>query len=395
MPPSCFGYNDASASASVQNGSPPFEIAWQPSGQVGDSVSGLSAGSYTVYAVDAAGCTVQDYVTIVSPLPILMDFQVHNALCTDSSSGYIEFAGAQGTPPYLFAWSTGDTLPDNVDLTGLAAGTYSVTVSDASGCMLDSTVTLGEPTPMTLTFDPYPASCEIASNGWDTVYAEGGTPVYNYLWSTVPQTIGGLAVNMMPGTYYVTVTDANGCSAMDSTVIGALPLFVVDATDSINIIRDYGGIVQVTEDTVAIFGYQWSPLAGLADPYAPYTFAMPDSTTTYTVTVTDINTGCQASDTVIVFVSPNPYVYVPNAFSPNADDRNDLFFPIPGDGVTIESFRIYNRWGELVFNGDWIIGWDGRRNGKLCTMDAYVYVCEFIIPDGTRKVKYGNVTLVR
>jgi len=395
QPASCYGVPDGSVAALVQNGTVPYQFAWTPAAGDTSALPAVAGGSYYVLVTDLNGCTAVGGTVVDQPLPLALDFQTHDAKCNGSSDGYIEFAAAQGTAPYTFLWSNGTALSSDEDLTGLAAGSYTVTATDASGCTVDSSVTVGEPTPLTASLGALPASCEVANNGKDTAYASGGTPGYNYVWNTVPQTVGLLAENLHPGTYSVTVTDAHNCAFVDSNVVIGLPVFAVHASASAEMIRGYTALVSVSLDTFGSFNYEWSPLIDAVDPYSPNTVVMPDSTTTFTVMVTNTETGCQNSDTVVITVTPNPYVHVPNAFSPNGDGMNDMFHPIPGDGVKIKSFRVFDRWGESVFNDDWFPGWDGRFKGKASPLGIYTYYCEFTIPDGTLKVKQGTVLLLR
>jgi gliding motility-associated-like protein len=397
---SCFGVSDGIAIATTTNGLAPLTYSWTTNtgfttGITGDSAMNIPGGTYYVSVTDYNSCTATGNVTVVQPLPILLDFQIHNTKCYGSSDGYIEFAAAQGTSPYTFVWSTGATLGDNIDLMGLASGPYSVTVTDASGCTLDSLMNVGQPDPLGINFGSYPASCDIAHDGIDSAFAYGGTPDYNYVWNTVPQTIGYVANNLGVGTYTVTVTDANNCVAIDSSYVVGFPVFGVDATADVELVRGFMTALSVTADTLSFFTYSWAPQESVMDPYTYMTYVKPDSTTTYTVTVTDIGTGCFNTDTVVVTVTPNPYVHIPTAFSPNGDDRNDMFYAFPGDGVTIKSFRVYDRWGNLIFNGDWFPGWDGRHKGKASPMGVYVYVCEYTLVDGTASVAKGSVTLLR
>ena len=114
-----------------------------------------------------------------------------------------------------------------------------------------------------------------------------------------------------------------------------------------------------------------------------------------TVYSTNANTGCVASDDLVITVLPNEDVFIPNAFSPNNDLVNNTIFPILGNGVQLASFKIYNRWGLKVYDGIDKFGWDGYYNNDLQEIGVYSYYCEYFIIDGTRKRKQGTILLMK
>ncbi len=150
-----------------------------------------------------------------------------------------------------------------------------------------------------------------------------------------------------------------------------------------------------------ISAYNWTPPLTLSCADCPTPVATPKSTTKYTVTATDIY-GCNNSNEVTVIVVCNDKnFFIPNTFSPNNDGNNDVFYP-RGSGVArVQSMRIFNRWGELVFQrsnfaaNDPSLGWDGTYKGRKAEIDAYVYVIELICENSVVIPYKGNVTLIR
>jgi gliding motility-associated-like protein len=124
-------------------------------------------------------------------------------------------------------------------------------------------------------------------------------------------------------------------------------------------------------------------------------------TTTYVVTVAD-SFGCPASDSVTIHLfCDNNQLFLPNCFTPNGDGKDDVFYP-RGKGVSIvKSFRIYNRWGELLFERDNINvndasnAWDGSYNGGTPRPDVYVYVVDALCENGQPISVKGDVTIIR
>ena len=150
-----------------------------------------------------------------------------------------------------------------------------------------------------------------------------------------------------------------------------------------------------------ITNYLWTPGTDLTCTDCPQPTAGPRFTTTYKVEVTDSN-NCRASSSIIVRTVCNEQNYfIPNTFSPNGDGQNDVFYPRGTQLNRIQSMRVFNRWGELVFekknfnaNAKYE-GWDGRVKGVPGQMDTYVYIIEVICENAQVIALKGNVTLIR
>jgi len=141
--------------------------------------------------------------------------------------------------------------------------------------------------------------------------------------------------------------------------------------------------------------YSWSPSTGLSDPNSENPLATPESTTTYTVTVTTA-IGCVFTDEVTVIVSTDALVGVPNAFSPNEDGINDGFTIIVRGQLASYNLQVYNRWGETIFqSNDFTNSWNGNIEGDAQPMGAYVYVLNYTDLNGESFMQQGNFTLVR
>ena len=146
------------------------------------------------------------------------------------------------------------------------------------------------------------------------------------------------------------------------------------------------------------YTYQWSPTETMATPNLPSSTVTPDATTTYTVSVTD-TFGCTRTATVTVIVTPvvcdNPFVFIPNSFTPNGDGNNDILY-VRSDILDECYFVIYDRWGEKIFETvDQNIGWDGKYKQKECQRGTYDYYFKGKCKDGDTLELKGNVTLIR
>ena len=211
---SCNGGSNGSASITVSGGTAPYTYSWSPTGGTAATATGLSAGVYIVTVTDFNSCTTTRTVTITQPTAVSGTTVVTNVSCNGSSNGSINLTPTGGTAPYTFNWGGGITTEDR---TGLAAGTYTVTITDANGCTRIVNATVTQPSVLIATPSSTNVSCNGGTNGSASVNVTGGTPGYTYLWSngaTTPS-VNGLAA----GTYTVIVTDANGCQTSQAIVI--------------------------------------------------------------------------------------------------------------------------------------------------------------------------------
>ncbi|MGF2412993.1 MAG: PKD domain-containing protein, partial [Ferruginibacter sp.] len=195
------------------------------------------------------------------------------------------------------------------------------------------------------------------------------------------------------------VTNSTGCAdTVEQTVI-VYPLPVIDAGP--DKILGVGSSVGITPTGSVVVDYLWTPATALSCTNCYNTIASPKNTTTYNIKVTDGN-GCINTDNItIIVVCNNKNVFIPNTFSPNNDGVNDWFYPRGTGLFAIRSIRIFNRWGEMVFQkanlfpNDQFAGWNGRYNGKLLTTDVYTYIIE-IVCENSEVISYkGNISLIQ
>lgn len=206
------------------------------------------------------------------------------------------------------------------------------------------------------------------------------------------------------GEYIVTLVTSNLLNCRDTTTKNILVPPTPEITVTENPVIPVGtGITLPVSYSENIAQYIWTPPTRLSCTDCPTPFANPVSTTTYKVTVEDIY-GCQASKDITVTVVCNQENYfVPNTFSPNGDGKNDIFAP-RGKGIfRVNSMKIFNRWGELIFEKRNFMandrspsgGWDGTYKGKPAQQDVYVYIIEFVCDNGQIVPFKGNVMLIR
>ncbi len=295
----CNGGADGSINLSVSGGTAPYSFNWDNAPDVEDP-SGLAAGTYNVTVTDANGCTKTASATITQPMPISLTSTVVNVKCNAGNDGSINLTVAGGTAPYAFNW---DNAPDVEDPSGLAAGTYIVTVTDANGCTKTASATITQPTPVNLTSTVVNVKCNGGNDGSINLTVTGGTAPYTFNWDNAPdvEDPSGLAA----GTYNVTVTDANGCTKTASATIDENS--TIDILTSATNVKCNGGkdgsINLSVSGGTAPYSFNWDNAPDVEDPSGL-------AAGTYNVTVTDSN-GCKKTASVAI-TQPTPLILTSN-----------------------------------------------------------------------------------
>ncbi len=282
---SCNGYADGGMTVTPTGGTTPYTYAWN-NGATTTSIVGIVAGTYTVTITDANGCTTTNNETITQPTAVVASTVIDsNISCNGSYDGGMTASATGGTSPYLYAWNNGATT---ASVTDLVAGTYSVTITDNSGCTSTSSGTVTQPVLLiAATVVDNNSACG-NSNGGATASATGGTAPYTYAWSNTATTAS--IAGVLAGTYSVTVSDNSGCTATSAVTItttaGVSASVVIDNNVNCNAAFD-GAMTASGTDGATPYTYAWSngattaSLTGLAAG-------------TYTVTMTD-NNGCTST----------------------------------------------------------------------------------------------------
>jgi gliding motility-associated-like protein len=332
-----------------------------------------------------------DAIDLCSPVPINL-----NSFTNGTASNFI--------------WSTNSLFTDTLNfdfsdslfvLNDPQAGYYYVQVSNSECALIDSVL---------LSF----TSSDLILNGGNnlclgdqtTLSATNTNPTisFNYVWTPITGIIGSntsssiVVQPLFSQYYYLSAASSNGCFVEDSIFI------LVSVINPASVLASASEYIVVPGATVVLSGlpnslpnYSWSPTTGLSSPNSQETNALIQESTIFTLTVSDGI--CTRSDTVQIkvyeIICEEPYVFIPNAFSPNGDDNNDVLFV---RGIFIEKmiFRIFDRWGELVFESENPqIGWDGTFRGKKLDPDVYDFYLDVTCYNGLKSITKGNVTLMK
>ena len=284
----CNSASTGSVDLTVTGGTSPYNYIWS-TGATTQDVGNLAAGTYTVTVNDAngsaAGCTATATVTITQPPALARSTTQVDVLCNGASTGSIDLTVNGGVTPYSYSWSNGSTAQD---INGLAAGSYSVTITDANGCTATASVTINQPSAVQTSSTQVDVLCHGASTGSVDLSVTGGTSPYTYLWSTGTTTED--ISNLSAGTYTVTVNDANGSTAGCATTTSftiTQPPALTGSTSQVDILcngSSTGSIDLTVNGGVTPYSYSWSNGATAQDINGL-------AAGTYSVTITDAN-GC-------------------------------------------------------------------------------------------------------
>jgi len=378
---SCAGLTDGEIFLAATGGLAPysFSIDGAPF-QVTGSFTGLSAASYVIEVMDDNGCIADTTLEIIEPLPFSATIDnTDDVTCFAGNDGAIYVTLAGGTEPYNVIWSgpSGWTA-STPDITGLAEGTYSLTVDDLNGCASYSFIeVITQPDEIVITsavlsdFGGYGVMCPESADGSITVSVTGGTPPLALLWNGPDGFVSTLeSISFLTaGTYTLTITDGNGCmhthdyilTAPDAMVLTSVtePASCPDKSDGsidLTVTGGSGTLIYLWDNGVTTQDLSGIPAGD------------------YTVTVTDIN-GCTQELTVTVGVTGINCLRIYEIITPNGDGRNDTWQLRNAELYPNAEVFVYSRWGKLVYHSrNATDEWDGTYNGKILPNDSYHYV---------------------
>lgn len=306
--PTCYGNSNGSIDLTVSGGVSPFTYSWSNSATTED-VTGITAGTYSVIATGSNGCAdTLANIIVTDPPEITMTTASSPATCNGAFDGSASVNAFGGTGTLTYSWSplggTNDTA------TGLAAFTYTCTITDANNCSVNQTVTVTEPPQLTATSTQSDVSCFGGANGYAVSVPAGGTAPYTYAWNTVPAQTTDTATALTAGTYSCTVTDTNGCTVIQTIQItepGVITTLVTGTNNTCG--GDSAGTALVSASGgTGSYSYSWNTTpAQLTDS------ATGLAAGTYICTITDSN-NCVVLDSVTITAPP---ILVTNSTSQN------------------------------------------------------------------------------
>jgi gliding motility-associated-like protein len=352
----------------------------------------LSTTNYTLTVTNNNNCTSTDIVTVsvTNPPTITVSNNGYDTMCIGTQKQL--FAGGATN----YSWQPSNSLNNNTNATVLAkptnTTTYTITASDNFGCSTTTT--------LQLQVMPLPIITIVGDNqictGNTTILTYGGADTYLWQPSNGLTPLGTEVIKASPNvttTYTLIGADAWACSSSMAFKIE------VDEVPQLQILKSNDINCQNKQCTITATGaqnYTWTPNNYLNTDAGPTVIAAPISNITYTLTAT--NGACQATDSISINVTSKLPVqlFVPNAFSPNDDDINICFKPKITGKFDTYNLKIFNRWGQLVFNTNSPEQcWYGEANGQVLSLiETYQYI--LVIEDGCTPIKKaGDITLIK
>ncbi len=379
---------------SIPNGT----YVWQD-GTTNPVYTVTETGTYTVI-VNNNGCEASEDVFVNYAINPGVEFETTDVDCFYDTDGQIEAVVATGGNSITYEWENGSSDADQYNL---APGDYDVTITNEYNCVYETTLTVGSPPPIVYEMAQDDVECPGDSDGWITINGTDGG-IAPYLYGILGEELidEPILSDLPGGTYEVAVQDANGCIVTETIQIYEPPAVTVDAGE--NKVIQLGDSVQINGSVAPVTNQviEWTPYDSLRCTDCIRPFASPTYQTTYTLTVHDSITGCTLRDTMLIIVEKPRNVFIPNAFSPNGDGANDVIFINADESVRkVNYFRIYNRWGELLYSADNFqpndpnYGYDGKLKGKFLNPQVLVYIAELEFVDDVVKTYQGDVTLIR
>ena len=308
---SCFAGNDGTATAVTSGGTGAFTYSWNTVPvQTTALAGGLTFGTYTVTVKDANNCTKTASATITQPTQINLQTGSTNADCS-MATGSAWVVATGGNPGYTYSWNT-NPVQTNDTIYNLLSGVYTVAVTDQNNCTSQTVVTVTNASGVIASvLSVTDVTCHGDSTGSASILASSGSLPYTYSWSPSGDTSASIS-GAIAGVYNVSVTDSNNCVASLVITIDEPPALIVSAGNDVQLCL--GDTVQLGSSPTAFggvppYGYLWSPSTGLSSDTSENPLCHASSTTSYIVSVTDLN-GCQSDSSVTVLVNPLPAVPV-------------------------------------------------------------------------------------
>lgn len=374
----CFGQSTGSVEVSISGGVAPYQYLWT-SGPGSAVLSGLPAGDYALTATDANGCSTAVQFTITQPPALTLQATVDSTSC-NSTTGGISIQAQGGTAPWNFAWSGGQ---NTAEVAGLPPGAHTITVTDASGCLVQETFLLapgGSPALESAVITP--VRCFGATDGSIAVTINGGVVPYQYNWPDGPG--GAVRPGLPAGDYTLTVTDVNGCSTTALFTVTQPTLLSLQAqVDSTSCNSTTGSVSTQAQGGTAPYVFAWS-----GGQNTPVVTGLPPGA--HTVTVSD-NNGCQVQETFLLTPGGSPVL------------ENAAVTPVRCFGGNDGRIEVNINGGVTPYQYNWSAGsgnWElpdlpaGQYMLTVTDANACSVTAQFSVPEPAEVVVSAGVTPV-
>lgn len=392
----CNGGSNGSITVNVSGGNPGYQYSLDAVNFQSSNIFNVTANTYTITVKDNLGCIASSGITVALTNDLTFTPQIDATICEGSST---QLNLTSNAIQYSWTPATGlssTTIPNPV-ANPTVTTTYTVTATLGVCTATDDVI-------VNVNAAPVPDAGPDGNICYGQSYTLQGSGGVQYTWT--------------PSTYLSSTTIANPVSTPSRTITYTLSE-VIDAIGCKSLVTDQV-TVDVTPpikvrtfpfDTVVYAGdqfqlnatsianmYTWSPATGLSNPNIanPVVTAGPVGTDVVYQVTAFTAAGCKGEGYVRVKVYTGPDIYMPTAFTPNGDGKNDRFTPFPVGVVSIKYFRVFDRWGQLVFSTNKLYdGWDGKLGGIEAPTGVYVWTVEGVTKNNKVITKKGTVSLIR
>ncbi len=396
---SCDGGNDGVITVTANGGNSGYQYSLDGITFQSSNVFNVAPGNYTVTVKDNLGCTITFNTVVVLGSNFTLTPQTDPTICEGTST---QLQLVSNATQYVWTPSTGlsSTTIANPVANPTVTTTYYATATLGRCSGVDTVI-------VNVNAAPIPNAGPDGFICYGQTYqlnASGGT---QYSWSpntylNNPSVANPVSTPAKDIVYTLSIlSDINGCASLttDQMRIDVTPPIKVKTFpyDTVGYNGDQFQLLAVPSDSDVI-NYSWSPATGLSNPNIanPIVTAGAIGDVVQYRVITSTIAGCKGEGYVTVRVYKGPDIYVPTGFTPNGDGKNDKFTPFPVGIKSYKYFRVFNRWGQLIFSTTKLHdGWDGKLGGREQPSGAYVWMIEGVTKDDRVITKKGTVTLIR
>lgn len=392
----CSGASDGSVSITASGGNGPYEYSIDGINFQTSNVFNVTSGNKTFTVKDNNNCTTTQSIFIPLNNTVTLVAGADTSFCEGTSHQLNPVSNG-----ISFLWTPAATLNNNMIINPVATPAittkYFVTATTGICSRTDSITIFVDPAPI-------PDAGPDATVCFEKDYQLMGSGGISYVWSPSAGLDDPAVFNpvvMQPTAsiiYSLAVVDANGCNSLKDDSISitvTAPAILSVGNDTTIAIRQPLQLFSRDVNNSGFNTYTWTPAYGLDNPFAANPVSILDRDITYNIYATT-SIGCEAFDTIKIKVYQGPELYVPNAFTPNGDGLNDYLKVIAIGIKEFHFFRVYNRFGQLVFSTtDPSKGWDGSIKGKLQNIGTYVWMAEAIDYRGNLIQQKGTSIIIQ
>jgi gliding motility-associated-like protein len=395
-PASCSGAADGLLTITASGGNGPYEYSLDGINFQVSNFFNVAAGNTIVTVKDNNDCITTQNISVPLNNTVTLVAGADTSIC--EGKNYQLNPSSNGTS---FVWTPAASLSSSIILNPIATPVitteYFITATTGICSRTDSITVFVNPAPI-------PAAGPDATVCYKTDHQLMGSGGIDYVWTPAtnlndPAIFNPVVIEPTASVVYsLSVVDGKGCNSLKDDSISitvTAPAILKVSNDTTIAIRQPLQLFSVDVNHSGFNTYTWSPTYGLNNPFAPNPIAILDRDITYNIYAAT-PAGCKAFDTIKIKVYEGPELYVPNAFTPNGDGLNDYLKVISIGMKKFHFFRIYNRFGQLVFSTtDPAKGWDGSIKGKLQTIGTYVWMAEAVDYRGNLIQRNGSSIIVQ